>query len=121
MALTLTLRSISVSFGAVRALERIDIEVPAGTRTVLVGPSGSGKTTLLRVVAGLIDPDDGDVLSRSKWGIVRRRKSVGGMKPVVGPPTPSPRISISLIVPTFWVGEAGISRMSSCRAKYRRR
>ena len=61
MALNVRLRSVSVDYGEVRALDRIDLDVPAATRCVLVGPSGSGKTTLLRVIAGLIDPDEGDV------------------------------------------------------------
>ncbi|WP_462418312.1 ABC transporter ATP-binding protein [Kytococcus sp. Marseille-QA3725] len=39
--------------GSVRALEEVDLTVPAGTMTAVLGPSGCGKSTLLRVVAGL--------------------------------------------------------------------
>ncbi len=45
------------SFGAVRALDGVDLTARAGAVTALVGPNGSGKTTLLRVLAGLLAPD----------------------------------------------------------------
>ena len=46
----------------VRALDGVDLEVPAGTPLCVAGASGSGKTTLLRLIAGLEDPDGGEVL-----------------------------------------------------------
>jgi putative ABC transport system ATP-binding protein len=53
------------SFGsgedAVQVLRGIDLEVPAGEMTFLVGPSGCGKTTLLSVIAGLLNPSQGDL------------------------------------------------------------
>lgn len=42
-------------------LRRVSLEVPAGSRTVLVGPSGAGKTTLLRAIAGLEPIEDGQL------------------------------------------------------------
>jgi ABC-type sugar transport system ATPase subunit len=56
------LRGVTKSFGAVRALEPIDLAVDDGELVVLLGPSGCGKTTALRVVAGLEEPTAGDVL-----------------------------------------------------------
>jgi ATP-binding cassette subfamily B protein len=44
-----------------RLLERIQVDVPAGTRVALVGPSGGGKTTLLSLILRLYDPIDGAV------------------------------------------------------------
>ena len=48
-------------YGDVDALLPLDLEIGAGERVVLVGHNGSGKSTLLRMVAGLLDPSDGEV------------------------------------------------------------
>lgn len=56
-----SLRGVGRSFAGMRALQDIDLEVPSGQTVALVGPSGAGKTTLLRVVAGLTEPDRGEV------------------------------------------------------------
>lgn len=48
--------------GPVQALAGLDLHVPEGSFTSVIGPSGCGKSTLLRAVAGLEDPDDGEVL-----------------------------------------------------------
>ena len=50
------------SYGAVAALDGIDLTVPAVSRTAIVGPSGCGKTTLLRLIAGFEVPDAGRIL-----------------------------------------------------------
>jgi ABC-type nitrate/sulfonate/bicarbonate transport system ATPase subunit len=49
------------SFGELRAIERVDLEVEAGEVVGIVGPSGCGKTTLLELVAGLRPPESGEV------------------------------------------------------------
>jgi putative ABC transport system ATP-binding protein len=43
------------------ALRGVDLEVPPGELTLLVGPSGCGKTTLISIIAGLLDPTEGEV------------------------------------------------------------
>lgn len=54
-------RDLRRAFGAVRALDGVDLVARAGAVTALVGPNGSGKTTLLLVLAGLLVPDTGEV------------------------------------------------------------
>jgi multiple sugar transport system ATP-binding protein len=49
------------SYGSVRAVRGVDLDIPDGEFTVLVGPSGCGKSTLLRTIAGLEDADSGDI------------------------------------------------------------
>lgn len=57
--MSISIESISKTFGAYKALEDVSLNVPNGSLTALLGPSGSGKTTLLRIVAGLEFADDG--------------------------------------------------------------
>lgn len=55
-----------------RALDDVSIEVPSGTPLALCGPARAGKTTLLRILVGLEDPTEGDVLLN---GVVASRMS----------------------------------------------
>ena len=48
-------------YGDFTALRDVSLDVPGGSLTALLGPSGSGKSTLLRIIAGLEDPDSGEV------------------------------------------------------------
>ncbi len=57
--MSISIQSISKSFGSYLALDHVSLEVPQGSLTALLGPSGSGKTTLLRIVAGLEFADEG--------------------------------------------------------------
>jgi putative spermidine/putrescine transport system ATP-binding protein len=56
------LRGVSKSFGSVAALRDVSLGVRDGEFFTLLGPSGSGKTTVLRIVAGLLEMDDGEIL-----------------------------------------------------------
>ena len=57
----LRLVGVSKRFGAVQAVQGLDLDVASGEFIVLLGPSGAGKTTTLRLVAGLERPDAGQV------------------------------------------------------------
>ena len=56
------LRGIHKRYGAVVAVESLDLRVEPGEFVSLLGPSGCGKTTTLRIVAGLVRPDSGRVI-----------------------------------------------------------
>jgi ABC-type nitrate/sulfonate/bicarbonate transport system ATPase subunit len=55
------LERVSLSFGEKRVLENFSMRVGDRDRIAIMGPSGSGKTTILRLLAGLIQPDEGMV------------------------------------------------------------
>lgn len=59
-------RSVEKNFGAYRAVDNVSFSVPQGTFFSILGPSGCGKTTLLRMVAGFLEPDNGDILIKGK-------------------------------------------------------
>jgi ABC-type Fe3+/spermidine/putrescine transport system ATPase subunit len=52
---------LSKRFGAVVAVSDVSLAVPEGRITTLLGPSGCGKTTLLRLIAGFMQPDEGEI------------------------------------------------------------
>ena len=54
-------RDVSLSFGAVEVLRKLNIEVDKGEFLVLLGPSGCGKSTLLNCIAGLLDVSEGQI------------------------------------------------------------
>ena len=58
---SLSFRAVSKRFDGQAALERVDLDIPAGSITAIVGPSGCGKTTLLEMAAGLQRPTEGEV------------------------------------------------------------
>lgn len=55
------IRNLTKSFGLVRAVDGVDLDIHAGEFLTLLGPSGSGKTTVLRMIAGFETPDSGSV------------------------------------------------------------
>src|ERR1041385_4947216 len=61
-----SVRGISKSFKKARVLEDVSFDVAEGESLVLLGASGSGKTTILRIIAGLEQPDTGEVILHGK-------------------------------------------------------
>ncbi|HEU0185909.1 MAG TPA: ABC transporter ATP-binding protein [Blastocatellia bacterium] len=59
-------RDLSKSFGGQRIIADVSFDIAAGEMLAVLGPSGSGKTTLLRIIAGLEQPDAGEVYLNGK-------------------------------------------------------
>jgi phospholipid/cholesterol/gamma-HCH transport system ATP-binding protein len=81
----ISIRDVSMSYGARRVLDRVDLDVCRGETLVLLGGSGSGKSTLLKHVLGLAKPESGSITingvditrcSPSELSAVRRRIGV---------------------------------------------
>src|SRR5688572_27977946 len=53
---------VSKRFGETIAVDKVSADIAEGELVTLLGPSGCGKTTTLRMVAGLVDPSDGQIL-----------------------------------------------------------
>jgi ABC-2 type transport system ATP-binding protein len=69
----LTLKGLRKSFAGKPALFDLDLAVRAGEFYALLGPNGAGKTTTLRIVAGLLQPDAGEI---AVFGIDARRRPI---------------------------------------------
>lgn len=61
MTPALSLSGVSRHFGALRAVDAVDLSVPAGARHGLIGPNGAGKSTLFRLVAGTLRVSAGSI------------------------------------------------------------
>jgi putative spermidine/putrescine transport system ATP-binding protein len=76
---TLNIREVSKTYGDVRAVDRVSLDVAAGEFVTLLGPSGSGKTTTLQMVTGFVEPDEGQIFldGRELTGVASYRRNIG--------------------------------------------
>lgn len=79
MSVPISIKGVSRSFGALRALDNVDLEIASGEFVAFVGPSGCGKTTLLRIVADLDQPTTGTVKVGGESPSEARRKKMLGL------------------------------------------
>ena len=60
-AVLLEIKHLGKSFGGLKAVQDVSLQVPKGSLTALIGPNGAGKTTLFALMSGFIRPDSGSV------------------------------------------------------------
>jgi D-xylose transport system ATP-binding protein len=80
----LSLRGIGKRFGAVQALNDVDLDVSAGEVVALVGDNGAGKSTLVKIISGVYQPDAGEI-------------TFSGRKIHVGGPSEAQALGISTV------------------------
>jgi len=69
---------LGMSFGGLRALDNVDLDVGEKEIVALIGPNGAGKTTFFNCITGLYNPTDGVITISPKDG---KREKVNGLKP----------------------------------------
>jgi len=55
------IKNLSISWGELNVLKKINLKLFEGEKLAIVGPSGSGKSTILKILAGLILPTEGEL------------------------------------------------------------
>jgi len=70
--------SLTMSFGGLRAVDKVDLDVKEGEIVGLIGPNGAGKTTFFNCITGIYPPDSGDISLISQG---RKPERLNGMKP----------------------------------------
>jgi len=74
----LEVKSLTMDFGGLRAVDSVSLEVYEGQIAALIGPNGAGKTTFFNCVTGIYNPTKGDILVHPKGEETRR---LNGLKP----------------------------------------
>jgi ABC-type branched-subunit amino acid transport system ATPase component len=63
---SLAIQDLGISFGGVRAVDGLSLEIQPGKVTSIIGPNGAGKTTVLNMASGYYAPSQGQILKRSR-------------------------------------------------------
>ncbi len=77
------LENVGVSFGTVRALDDVSLSINEGEMFSIIGANGAGKTTALRVIAGLLEPSEGDVIFHQQLVSDINRQALRRQAPMV--------------------------------------
>lgn len=62
----ISVQKVSKTFGDVRAVQGMDLDIRMGEYVALLGPNGAGKTTLMEMIEGIQRPDDGEILIKGR-------------------------------------------------------
>lgn len=84
----LSVQNVNKSFGGLRALSNVNLDVEAGTVHAIIGPNGAGKSTLLNCFVGRLEPDTGTVMfdGKSLLGIQPHQINQAGVSRVFQTP-----------------------------------
>ncbi|MBW2335520.1 MAG: ABC transporter ATP-binding protein [Deltaproteobacteria bacterium] len=74
----LQVNALTMDFGGLRALDRLDLEIGQREIVALIGPNGAGKTTFFNCLTGIYPPTEGEMLIRRPD---RKTKKLNGLKP----------------------------------------
>jgi ABC-2 type transport system ATP-binding protein len=70
----ITIKNLSFSFGKTKIYDNFNLQVPQGQACLVTGINGVGKSTLLRLIAGVLEPDSGEIIFDAKMGDNPKRK-----------------------------------------------
>lgn len=74
----LEVKKLTMDFGGLRALDKIDIDIMQDEIVALIGPNGAGKTTFFNCITGIYNPTEGEMLIAPKG---KKQKKINGLKP----------------------------------------
>ncbi len=74
----LEVMQLTMDFGGLRALDKLDLDVRRGEIVALIGPNGAGKTTFFNCITGIYNPSSGDIFIRPKE---KKKRRINGLKP----------------------------------------
>ena len=75
----LDIQNLSMVFGGLRAVDRVNLTIKSGAITALIGPNGAGKTTLFNCVTGVYKPTEGSIRIKKPGETVMEK--INGLKP----------------------------------------
>lgn len=78
MTTILDVKNLTMDFGGVRALNRLELSIRQGEIAALIGPNGAGKTTFFNCITGIYTPTGGDIIVTPP---TRKSKRINGVKP----------------------------------------
>lgn len=111
MTAVLSVRALRKSFGAVRALGPVDLDLEREERLGVIGPNGSGKTTLINCVSGLLAPDGGTIAFKDSdvTGMPAWRRAQLGLSRSFQIPRPFAGMTVveNLLVPLDHLNKSG--------------
>ena len=70
----LSLKDVSLAFGGPALLDKVSLSVSKGLRAALTGRNGEGKSTLMKVIAGMLEPDSGEIVRAPGLKIAYHRR-----------------------------------------------